>query len=119
MPVDLVQPSLLLIGSLAILIFVDGLATRRRGKRVKIAEMILLVCTLAYVKLYHFAELWYGTSANRGDPYASYVLGSSYLTYGRGAPYNPRRGFELLKQSAEKEYVPAQLKLAAHYLTGS
>ncbi len=118
MAVDLIQPALIVIGTILFSVILGSYEIVPGWRRLRrVALTLLILCVLAYVKLYHFSQIWYGWSASRGDAYSEYMLGSSYMTYGHGAPYDGRLGFALIEKAAEKEYVPAQLKLAAYLLS--
>ena len=53
---------------------------------------------------------WFAKSAERGNPYAQYMLGKLYLT-GTEAPYDEERAIHWLTQSAEQGNQYAQYLL--------
>ncbi len=118
MPVDLIQPAMIVAGIILFFVILGSFKILPGGRRLRrVALTLLILCMVAYVRLYHFAQIWYGWGASRGDAYSEYMLGSSYMLYSHGAPFNPHKGFALIEKAAEKEYVPAQLQLAARLVS--
>jgi len=120
MPVDFFPP---IFGVLTCLGFVVGLCWflwSRRRLRAATLSLIFLVAPWPslYVWMYCRAEIWYSSSAAKGNPEAEFRLGLAHMFYTSGAEFGPADGVALMQRAADAGNARAQMTLACFILSG-
>ena len=88
-----------------------------RFDRYKSVRWMLQAQSSASPADYNFVYGHWQALADAGDPDAQVALGTSYNT-GFGVPIDPKKAFELIKQSADQGYAPGLHGLGTMYYSG-